>query len=84
MADLHLKLSHLILPFSTGLRGSAEEACNPAAGWEKGQVENQVSFIRRNMFTPKLRFASLEELNQHLEARCEALAKRPQPVTQTS
>ena len=55
------------------------EACNPAAGWEKGQVENQVSFIRRNMFTPKLRFASLEELNQHLEARCEALAKRPHP-----
>ena len=25
VADLHLKLSHLILPFSTGLRGSAEE-----------------------------------------------------------
>ena len=25
VADLHLKLSHLILPFSPGLRGSAEE-----------------------------------------------------------
>ena len=35
-------------------------ACSPAAGWEKGQVENQVQTIRRRFFQPRLRFASLE------------------------
>jgi transposase len=41
-------------------------ACTPKAGWEKGQVENQVGVNRRGVFTPCLRFASLEELNEHL------------------
>jgi len=27
-------------------------ACTPAAGWEKGQVENQVGFIRGRIFVP--------------------------------
>ena len=31
-------------------------ACTPAAGWEKGQVENQVGNVREWVFTPKLRF----------------------------
>ena len=38
-------------------------ACTPAAGWEKGQVENQVGTIRERWFTPRLRFASYVELN---------------------
>lgn len=41
-------------------------ACTPEAGWEKGQVENQVGVNRRSVFIPCLRFASLEELNEHL------------------
>jgi len=41
-------------------------ACTPAAGWEKGQVENQVKINRQRIFTPRLRFESLEELNAHL------------------
>lgn len=41
-------------------------ACTPAAGWEKGQVENQVKINRQRVFTPRLRFMSLEELNAHL------------------
>jgi len=45
-------------------------ACSPAAGWEKGQVEHQVQTIRGRFFQPKLRFASLEELNGWLEAEC--------------
>ena len=45
-------------------------ACSPAAGWEKGQVENQVQTIRGRFFQPRLRFASLEELNGWLEAEC--------------
>ena len=43
-------------------------ACTPGAGWEKGQVENQVGFARDNIFKPRLRFQTLEELNGWLEA----------------
>lgn len=45
-------------------------ACTPASGWEKGQVENQVGYARDNIFKPRLRFHSLEELNGWLEAEC--------------
>jgi transposase len=55
-------------------------ACTPAAGWEKGQVENQVGNIREWIFTPKLRFADLAELNAYLLERCEQIAReRPHP-----
>ena len=50
-------------------------ACTPASGWEKGQVENQVGNVREWLFTPKLRFGSLAELNEHLAARCLQLAR---------
>ncbi len=49
-------------------------ACTPAAGWEKGQVENQVQFMRRRLFVPRLRCADLAELNQWLTDRCRTLA----------
>ena len=42
-------------------------ACTPAAGWEKGQIENQVNTNRKNVFVPRLKFESLAELNAHLE-----------------
>jgi transposase len=45
-------------------------ACTPASGWEKGQVENQVDFARDNIFKPRLRFASMAELNAWLEDEC--------------
>ena len=45
-------------------------ACTPASGWEKGQVEHQVQTLRGRFFQPRLRFASLEELNGWLEAEC--------------
>lgn len=51
-------------------------ACTPAAGWEKGQVENQVGTTRRNFFVPTLKANSLEELNKLLEERCLAWAKK--------
>lgn len=55
-------------------------ACTPAAGWEKGQVENQVGNIREWVFTPKLRFADLAELNAYLLERSEQIAReRPHP-----
>jgi transposase len=53
-------------------------ACTPAAGWEKGQVENQVGVVRERFFTPRLRVASYEELNAWLLDRCVAYAKAHQ------
>src|SRR6266851_1614775 len=50
-------------------------ACTPAAGWEKGQVENQVGVVRERFFTPRLRVASYDELNAWLLDRCVAYAK---------
>lgn len=49
-------------------------ACTPAAGWEKGQVESQVSFLRQRLFTPRLQFTDLAALNQWLQDRCHTLA----------
>jgi transposase len=50
-------------------------ACTPAAGWEKGQVENQVGTIRGQVFVPRLKFKDLAKLNQHLLSRCMSLSK---------
>jgi len=50
-------------------------ACTPAAGWEKGQVENQVGLMRERFFTPRLRFKTYEELNAWLLDQCIAYAK---------
>jgi transposase len=45
-------------------------ACTPAAGWEKGQVENQVGVVRKRFFSPRLKFESYAELNAYLLDRC--------------
>jgi transposase len=50
-------------------------ACTPASGWEKGQVENQVGLVRERFFTPRLRFKSLDELNDWLLDKCVGYAK---------
>jgi transposase len=50
-------------------------ACTPAAGWEKGQVENQVGLVRERFFAPRVRTKSYEELNAWLLDRCLAYAK---------
>jgi len=44
-------------------------ACTPAAGREKGQVENQVGNIQEWLFTPQAKFDSLVELNVWLAQR---------------
>jgi transposase len=58
-------------------------ACTPAAGWEKGQVENQVGNIRERLFTPRLRVASYEELNAWLLDQCIAYARANRHPEQT-
>ncbi len=50
-------------------------ACTPAAGWEKGQVENQVGVVRERFFAPRLRVKSYDELNAWLLDQCIAYAK---------
>jgi transposase len=50
-------------------------ACTPASGWEKGQVENQVSLVRERFFSPRVRVRSLEELNAWLTDKCIAYAR---------
>tara|TARA_R110001592_G_scaffold341474_1_gene630564 strand:- start:39341 stop:40837 length:1497 start_codon:yes stop_codon:yes gene_type:complete len=54
-------------------------ACTPASGWEKGQVEKQVHYLRNQLFKPQLQFDDLHSLNQHLFARCESLGSKSHP-----
>ena len=44
--------------------------CNPASGWEKGQVEKNVQDARRRLWQPMPSFPDLEALNAWLEERC--------------
>ena len=49
------------------------EFCNPAAGWEKGQIEKNVRDARYRLWHEAPDFKDLEELNIWLEQRCKAL-----------
>jgi len=51
-------------------------ACNPASGWEKGQVENQVDNIRDWLFKPRLKFDTLDQLNEHLLQKAVDISKQ--------
>jgi hypothetical protein len=49
------------------------EFCNPAAGWEKGQIEKNVRDSRYRLWHQAPAFSDLDELNVWLEQRCKAL-----------
>ncbi len=49
------------------------EFCNPASGWEKGQIEKNVQDARHRLWQPTPSFSTLEALNDWLEERCKAL-----------
>jgi transposase len=49
------------------------EFCNPAAGWEKGQVEKNVRDARHRLWQVMPAFPDLDALNLWLEERCMAL-----------
>lgn len=49
------------------------EFCNPAAGWEKGQVEKAVLDARQGLWYDPPSFKSLQELNRWLQERCQTL-----------
>lgn len=46
------------------------EFCNPASGWEKGQVEKNVQDARPRLWQPMPSFPDLAALNAWLERRC--------------
>jgi hypothetical protein len=46
--------------------------CNPAAGWEKGQIEKTVQDSRPRIWHEVPKFADLAALNAWLERRCQA------------
>ena len=46
------------------------EFCNPASGWEKGQVEKNVQDARPRLWQPMPDFPDLGALNGWLEQRC--------------
>ena len=47
--------------------------CNPAAGWEKGQVEKNVRDARHRLWQQAPEFLTLGAVNDWLEVRCKAL-----------
>jgi transposase len=49
------------------------EFCNPASGWEKGQIEKNVQDARHRLWQPMADFPSLAALNDWLETRCREL-----------
>jgi hypothetical protein len=46
------------------------EFCNPAAGWEKGQIEKNVRDARHRLWQVAPAFESLDAVNTWLEDRC--------------
>lgn len=59
--------------------------CNPNSGYEKGNVENKVGFIRRNLFVPMSSITNLGAYNKHLMPRCVALSDgKPRWLTGSS
>ncbi len=56
--------------------GFQTEFCNPARGNEKGGVEGEVGYFRRNHLVPVPQVASLAELNQRLLDGCRADEQR--------
>src|SRR2546425_6892086 len=51
--------------------GFQTEFCNPARGNEKGGVEGEVGYFRRNHLVPVPQAQNLEELNQQLRSYCQ-------------
>ena len=51
--------------------GFESNFCNPAAGNEKGSVENYVGYSRRNYFVPLPEFLDLTEYNKELLKLCD-------------
>ncbi|MBQ8035662.1 MAG: transposase [Proteobacteria bacterium] len=58
-------------------QGFISEFCSPASGWEKGNVENKVEYIRERFFVPVPSAPSLGALNDDLALWCREDMRRP-------
>lgn len=59
--------------------------CNPESGWEKGNVENKVGTVRRNLFVPVPHYHDLlaynkELLQMHAKKAAELHYKKGRPI----
>jgi transposase len=57
--------------------GYQSEYCNPASGNEKGGVEGELGWFRRNWLVPVPEASDLNALNQQVLADCEPTAAAP-------
>ena len=76
--DGEVTLTHVFASFASHHRMEVR-FCNPYSGNEKGNVENAVGFLRRNLMAPKPAAESFEQLTRLLLERCEAM-----PLTSSS
>ena len=58
------------------------EFCNPASGWEKGQIEKNVQDARHRLWQPIPNVPSLDALNEWLERRCQEVWASAPHVTE--
>jgi len=63
------KLTEMFMRFTMHHRFKAE-FCNPDSPHEKGNVENKVGYLRRNLLLPPPKIENLEEFNRNLLERC--------------
>lgn len=64
-----VKVSGFLLRFANHY-GFKIKFCNPNSGHEKGNVENKVGTIRRNLFVPEPEITDLDSFNQQLLHKC--------------
>lgn len=58
--------------------------CNPSAGWEKGNVERKVSYLRKKLLVPIPQFKQIVPFNEELLGRCSFQEVRPHYEKETS
>ena len=69
------KLTEMFMRFTMHHRFKAE-FCNPDSPQEKGNVENKVGYLRRNLLLPPPKIENLEEFNRSLLDECMADLQR--------
>lgn len=65
-----IKLADMMQRFANHY-GFKIKFCNPNKGNEKGNVENKVGTIRRNLFVPEPTIIDLDQFNHELLAKCD-------------
>lgn len=65
-----VKTADFVLSFAHHY-GFSIRYCNPDSGHEKGNVENKVGTIRRNLFVPEPTITNLEAFNEKLLEACQ-------------